>query len=320
MKPIKEWDTAEYVKFVPPIVGIVILLIVSLASMGDVGLIGITVFLSLIISVIPYFIFRYMRQREISAMEEQLPNFLRDLVEEVRSGMTISKSIRMCSRRDYGKLSKEVDKMYHQITWGVPLEKVLRMFIERVGESHLIRRSMDIIIEAQRSGGDIISTMESVAMDSSFVKAAERERKSNMAHHTMSLYMIYFMFIGVLLALVNVLTSMMGQMSSMGGTMEGMGAISMMQITGPCTGSPEGITGSICGFFSGPCTVFDFGEGSDCYYKSMFLYMILIQGMCSGLVAGQAGYESITEGFKHGLIMMSIGFPIFIILIKSGLI
>jgi flagellar protein FlaJ len=48
----------------------------------------------------------------------------------------------------------------------------------------------------------------------------------------------------------------------------------------------------------------------------MFLYMILIQGMFSGLVAGQAGSESVSEGFKHGLIMMSIGFPVFLIVLR----
>ncbi len=314
MKEIKDWETIDYVKFVPPIIGGIIVIIVAIIFMGDAGILGVTLLFAIVISAIPYFIFSYIRYREVSAMEDQLPNFLRDLVEEARSGMTLPRSIEMASEVDYGKLSKEVKKMYHQLTWGVPLEEVLKMFSKRVKESSLINRSMNILIEAHKSGGDIIATMESVAMDSALVKSAERERKSNMAHHTATLYLIYFMFVGVLIALVNVLGSMMGNMSMNmpGSDISGLG----IEMAGPCSGTPTGVTGSICSFFMGACKVFDFGTGSDCYYKSVFLYMILIQGMCSGLVAGQAGSESLSEGFKHGLIMMGIGFPAFILILK----
>lgn len=315
IKDIKDWEISDYVKFVPPTIGVLMIIITAIIFMGDVGIIGVMILFSIIISAIPYFVLTYMRHREISAMEEQLPNFLRDLVEEARSGMTIPRSIQMCSRVDYGKLTKEVKKMYYQLTWGVPLEDVLKMFSKRVKESKLIKRSMDILVEAHRSGGEIISTMESVALDSALVKNAEKERKSNMAHHTMSLYFIYFMFIGVLVSLTDVLGSMMSSMTegfSSSGSMGGFG----LEISGPCSGGEKGATASICSFFSGPCRIFDFGTGSDCYYKSMFLYMILIQGMFSGLVAGQAGSESVSEGFKHGLIMMGIGLPVFLIAIR----
>ncbi|MCK4634557.1 MAG: type II secretion system F family protein [Candidatus Aenigmarchaeota archaeon] len=315
MKKIKDWEKIDYIKFVPPMIGVLTIMVVAVVFLGDVGILGVTILFSIIISAIPYFIFSYIRHREVSAMEEQLPNFLRDLVEEARSGMTLSKSIQMCSRVDYGRLSKEVKKMYYQLTWGVPLEDVLIMFSKRIKESKLIKRSIDVLVESHRSGGEIISTMESVAMDSALVKSAEKERKSNMAHHTMSLYLIYFMFIGVLLALTNVLTSMMGTMAT-GFSGEVLGGGIGIEMAGPCSGTTKGVTGSICSFFSGPCKIFDFGTGSDCYYKSMFLYMILIQGMCSGLVAGQAGSESISEGFKHGLIMMGMGLPIFLIALR----
>lgn len=315
MKEIKDWETRDYIKIIPPVISVLIIIGVALVSGGDVGLIGVTVLFSIIVSAVPYFIMSYMRHREVSAMEDQLPNFLRDLVEEARSGMTLPRAIQMCSKVDYGKLSKEVKKMYYQLTWGVPLEDVLKMFSGRVKESKLIKRSIDVLIEAHRSGGEIVSTMESVAMDSAMVKNAEKERKSDMSHHTMTLYFIYFMFIGVLLSLVDVLGSMM---ANMGSGFSGIGGMANLgfQVVGPCSGSTQGLTGSICSFFSGPCKVFSFGEGSDCYYKSMFLYMILIQGMCSGLVAGQAGSESLSEGFKHGLIMMGIGFPAFLLALR----
>ena len=314
MKKIEEWETEDYIRFVPPIIGVLIIILVTIIF-RDIGVIGVACFFSIIISAIPYFMFSYIRLREVSAMEEQLPNFLRDLTEEVRSGMTLNKAIQMCSDIDYGKLSKEVKKMYYQLTWGVPLADVLKMFSDRVKESDLIRRSIDILMESHRSGGDIISTMESVARDSTLVKEMDKERKSAMAYHTISLYMIYFMFIGILFGLTKILGSMMSAMTG-GSELSGLG----IEMSSPCSGNPVGLTGAICSFLFGACKTFSLGAGGDCYYKALFLYMILIQGLFSGLVAGQAGSESVTVGFKHGLIMMGIGFPIFLIAIKTGLI
>ena len=39
------------------------------------------------------------------------------------------------------------------------------------------------------------------------------------------------------------------------------------------------------------------------YYVAIFFYVVLIQGIFMGLIAGQLGENSITAGSKHSLIM-----------------
>ncbi len=56
------------------------------------------------------------------------------------------------------------------------------------------------------------------------------------------------------------------------------------------------------------------------YYKSLFLVMIVIQAVFSGLIAGQIASDSVTAGGKHSLILLFSGFIIFILVIKSGIV
>ena len=46
-------------------------------------------------------------------------------------------------------------------------------------------------------------------------------------------------------------------------------------------------------------------------YKRMFFHASLIQGFCSGLIAGVMGEGSVLSGLKHSIIMLTIAFLIF---------
>lgn len=306
MKKIKEWTIGDYVKNLPIVIG-GLTIIVAAVIFRNVGSVAAVSLFAVIISIIPYFIYRYLRIREIAAMEYELPNFLRDLAEENKSGMTFLRSMEACSRRGYGRLSREIKKMYHQMTWGIPFSKAIRNFSDRIKESSLIRRSMDIILEAYKSGGDIISTMESIASDTAIIKEAEKERKSTMGQHIITMYLIYFTFIGIIIALTKVLTSF-----SLGGYSFG----TFQATKGICEIASSLSGRTICSFLYGVCSLFSLGTGNECYYKSVFLSMTLVQGLFSGLVAGQIGEESVFAGIKHSLIMVGIGIVVYLIAVN----
>jgi flagellar protein FlaJ len=59
------------------------------------------------------------------------------------------------------------------------------------------------------------------------------------------------------------------------------------------------------------------GEGSGCYYNGLFVVMVAVQGIFSGLVAGQLGEGSVIAGVKHSMIMFIIGVPSLILLLLS---
>lgn len=305
----RNWSDKDYVQNIPPIVGGLIILFMAIISGGEMGIVGVSVLLAFVISVTPYAFYNYFRFKKVKAMENQLPMFLRDLAESNKSGMTLPQAISSASKVDYGKLTPEIKKMYHQLTWGIRFDKVLDMFAKRLKDSDLISKSIKIIIEAHKSGGDIASTMETVATDATTIKESEKERKSRTSQQVVIMYLIYFMFLGIIIALLKILIPLMGGAEGGGFGVLGGG------LSNPC-GKTEVM--GVCGFFSTMGEVFGFGANS--YYKSLFFSMILVQGVFSGLVVGQIGDNSMVAGFKHSLILSVSGFTIFILLVVSGLV
>src|SRR5437870_124894 len=68
----------------------------------------------------PYGFYVAKLQREVKQIERRLPDFLRDVAEAGRFGMTLAEAIVVSSGGRYGKLTPEIKKMAAQITWGVP--------------------------------------------------------------------------------------------------------------------------------------------------------------------------------------------------------
>jgi flagellar protein FlaJ len=95
---------------------------------------------------------------------------------------------------------------------------------------------------------------------------------------------------------------------------------SIMAFTDPCEGcgNNPGIYCVNCSIFSVVCRMFDIQKS--CYYYALFILMAIVQGIFSGLVAGQIGEGSVTAGLKHSLIMTISGFGILLFLLKAGVI
>jgi hypothetical protein len=60
-------------------------------------------------------------------------------------------------------------------------------------------------------------------------------------------------------------------------------------------------------------------EGMSCYYVSLFFYVLIIQGICSGLIAGQLGENSVVAGVRHSIIMASAALFTIIFFSRMGM-
>lgn len=280
---------------------------------SDPGVFGHTIILSTFIIATPQFLVRYDKYRKLKEMESKFPTFLRDMVESLRSGVPFHKSILACSNVDYGRLSKEVKKMANQISWGMPFGKVIDQFADRVSESRRLNIGLGMIKESYISGGDVVSTLESVADTAEILDDSEKERKSLLSQYTVLMYGICFMFLGIVVAINNLMVPIF-DISAMPGAEEALG------LANPCD-SCMGFSCSVCDLFKGVCSIFAIDTTSiACYYTSLFFFMSTIEAICCGLVAGQISENSITAGLKHSMIMTAVIFGTFTILIRIGLI
>jgi flagellar protein FlaJ len=164
------------------------------------------------------------------------------------------------------------------------------------------------------SGGDVVSTIETVANNSNILEESERERSTVLNQYVVLMYAICLTFIGIVVA-INRLMIPIFEISSISTA-----GTNVIGISNPCS-SCYGFACYVCGVFDAISSyIFSIeAETIASYYVALFFSMSLIQAIFSGLVAGQIGENSVTAGIKHSLVLTSITFGAFYFLIYVGL-
>jgi flagellar protein FlaJ len=253
-------------------------------------------------TLLPYSIIQFLEFRRIKSSEREFPKFLRDLAEAKRSGLSLIQAINTCAGTDYGALTKEVIKLKNQLSWNIPLKIVLENFRKRFAKSEVISYATMVLEQVEESGGNTEDIMDSLADNIENLREAEEERKSLMTQHTTSMYAIFFIFVGITVAIVKFLTPLIQSQQEVGGyggfTIIG-GSPCNICITTDVPGC------EICKLFFNICLALGFGtmESVTCYFKSLYFIMTIIQGIFSGLIIGQISSNSVIAGIKHSLIL-----------------
>jgi flagellar protein FlaJ len=223
---------------------------------------------SLLIAFVPLLALQYWEFYRVKQIEQYLPDFLRDVAESNRSGITLAKAVENATIGHYGALTGEMKTVASQISWGIPFEDALDKFGKRI-KSKLVRQTVLIIIESYKSGGDIADILETVSDDIRRLKTLESERRSELRVYVISTYFIFGLFLAIILILSKSFLPATPQLS---------------QVAGIMGGTPSKV--------------------SEEEFKNFFFHLSLIQAFFAGLISGQMGEGSITAGFKHSFILM----------------
>lgn len=249
------------------------------------------IMIGLMIAMGPYSFYEGARVNRIGKIEERLADFLRDLAESSRAGMTLHEAIRTSSRGDYGELSPEIKTMSIQISWGVSASSALNKFAERV-RTPLVNRAVILINEAGTAGGDVSKVLEAAANDTKEIQLLQQERRIQMQMYVAIVFVSFVVFLVVILIIYLTFVPRMSEMADeFRAAEESEGGAS---------------TGGMGGAFN-PQDV-DFDE-----IKFIYLLAGLVQGIGDGLVAGLMGTGKITDGAKFSFMMIAIVFLIFTI-------
>jgi len=109
--------------------------------------------------------------------DEMFLEFTRDLVESVKSGTPISRSIINIRDKNYGSLTPHIKKLANQIALGITVKESFGIFANDVG-SKTISRSVALISEAEQAGGSIENILVSVAHSVGESEKLKKERKA----------------------------------------------------------------------------------------------------------------------------------------------
>ena len=180
-----------------------------------------------------YGTYQMLHARRIAKIDAVFPDFIRDLAESRRAGMTFTKAILFASKGQYGLLTPEIQKISQQVSWGGNINDALRAFAQRVNTKS-IQRTIALIIEASISGGNVADVLDVAAKDAREIKMLQAERKTNMMSYVIVIYVGIFVFLAIILILLtSFIPAMVGNegAQSMQGIMGGKSLASQQQIT-----------------------------------------------------------------------------------------
>jgi len=125
-------------------------------------------------------------------VDEILPDALMLLSANIRAGYIPSRALILSARKEFGPLAEAIKRAGKEIMSGKSLDEGLREIPAAI-KSDDLKRSIDLIIQGIRGGGQIVALLEENAKDIRRRQAIEKEIKAN----TM-MYAIFIAFAGCL--------------------------------------------------------------------------------------------------------------------------
>lgn len=239
--------------------------------------------IAVIIAGMPFFTNMLLESQREKSVDSMFLEFSRDLVEGVRAGTPISKSIMNLKNKEYGSLNPYVSKLANQIAIGIPVKQALETFSKDI-KSPVIARAVSLIKEAEVAGGKIESILESVAFSVAQIEKLKKERKAAIYSLTVQGYIIFMIFIVIMLVMEFKIIPILANLGSIG-VSGGFGQI--------------GAAGASMSGSSAPAI-------DPSAFGKPFLILLIAQGFFAGLIIGKISEGTVKGGLKHSFILVAI--------------
>jgi len=233
----------------------------------------------------PYGFYLAKVQREIKQIERRLPDFLRDVAEAGRFGMTLAEAIVVSSGGRYGKLTPEIKKMAAQITWGVPAAEALRLLAQRV-KTPMVQRVVAIVVKSSDAGGDVADVLTMVSHDTKENQLTLDERRIAMSTYIAVIYISFLVFL-VTIWILNV--TFLPKMLEASGALTSTGNV----VESPLAADLPNVVYSI---------------------RIAFFIACIVHALGDGILAGVLDTGKIPNGLRHSCIMLVIALLAFLII------
>ncbi len=156
--------------------------------------------LAVVITVFPPAVLDYVDYRWKRSVDKYLPDLFRSIVQAQKTGMTLPQAVEEASKRKYGPMTKELQKMVAQMSWGVSFEDALQSLGKRV-DTALLRQTIPLILEAQRSGGQVEKVFEPLEEFVRTTLTFDAERKTQIRPYLAIIYVAFFVFLFTIIML-----------------------------------------------------------------------------------------------------------------------
>jgi len=226
----------------------------------------------------PYGFYSTNQFKKTRQIESRLPDFLRDVSEGGRFGMTLAESIKVSSHGRYGSLTPEIQRMAAQIDWGVPATDAIKLFIDRV-DTPLVRRMTSIVIKANDAGGNVADVLDMVAHDARETLLNRNERSIAMSTYTVVIYVAFAVFLATIFILNSTFLPRMVEAGTQ-----------ISEDAPDIGGIPVQVQADVVP-----------------QVQLIFIISVVIHAFGDGILAGVLQDGRLSNGFRHSFIMLVLG-------------
>jgi flagellar protein FlaJ len=232
----------------------------------------------------PYGFHMSREARRIRGLEERFADFLRDVASGHQGGLTLPAAVVVAARGEYGPLTPEVKIMADQLSWNLPFTEALERFAERV-DTPLVRRAVNLVLQANRSGGSTIEVLLAASRDAREIKSLENERRLTMSLYTIVIYITFLVFLGVAAVLYASFVP------------------KLVAASEAAQNANLGAGNSVAGLGGASLSLRDF--------QVFYFLAAILQGLGDGIVAGLMGTGRAVLGLRHSFLMVLIAYVTF---------
>lgn len=232
--------------------------------------------IAIMIILLPPAMVDLMDRRYRTAVNSRIPDFLRDIAESQKTGMSFTKALEHSARLKLGALSKELGKTVAMLTWGIPYDDALEAMGRRVG-TPLMRRTVTILNEVGKSGGHLYEILDGVHAHVREIHDLEKERKRQISPYVAIIYAADGVYLFVVLILFTTFFAQLKGLAQSG-------------------------------------TPFGSGINPEVFYV-WFFHMSIVEAVIGGFMCGKMSAGSSSAGMLHVLILLAISLVLFVFFI-----
>jgi archaeal flagellar protein FlaJ len=257
---------------------------------GALTLMGMTGFSEDVISGVDFLVFgvllaigpvgfySHLKAKKKKDIEDQLPDFLREISSSTASGMTVFDAINSVSKGEHGRLTPELQRMSSQLSWGISVKDALDNFAKKVN-TNSVKRMAITINKALEIGGNTSAVFDAAAKEMDQAKRVEQQRKAEMSMYSIVIFISFFVFLAVILIIdKTIFQAIFDLQDEMAGQ-----AIGNMRIA----------------------------DIDHVLLKNMFFSFIMVQSIGGGLLGGFMTDGNLSSGVRYGFILVLVSFFIF---------
>lgn len=235
-------------------------------KVNNVMVLGFLVMLGLP-AVVEFFNFRWARQAD-----RNIVRFLKDVAEAVRSGLTLPRALEEASQRDYGPLSKELEKVMAKFIMGTSWEGSVMSLYRNVKRPSVLRLCT-ILVEANQAGGRMVDVLDSSVDLFTSLEEYKEEQYTSMRPYLLTIYMSSAVFLIIAFVVLHQFLIPLFAASESEGVKKAGLLVSVLDIS---------------------------------YYASILFWSSFIEAFFGGLIAGKIVDRNLLAGLRHSVILVSI--------------